>query len=738
MKKLTLLFLTLFYFKVSADLSIKISNLVEPVRYFVNHESQLDSIREKLSLYKKTTVFGMSGIGKTQLVRRYANEHQNEYNLIWFFDCNSDLSAQFSLLASDINKNFCKKEGCILSENVTNAKESVIKYLTAKSNWLLVFDNLKIKENYKVQDIIEWENNGHIIISSQDGQNMLHSIPIPYLKNTDSSSLASNILSKRDNKLIEHLVSLSKGYPIFIVQAAMFLDMNKYMALEEYIEIVNKSGNKMQQHVNLVINELSPTAKGLLYKMAVINNQRFSKKFLSIISRDQTFTEDLQSIIRFGLIANIGNSGEEPLFEMHDMVKKSILDIAGKNTIKNIIEETTDSINIAIPLGRNARYFFMLSDSTMPNSLQELLNNGELYAIDIYKILELRKNLMDYYLGYGNSLCQEMEDWFFKNKSTLNSLFINDSKKATYLEYLTLIGVYECYLRSSFSTGIKYLVEASDLLHSLDGHFEVKFLAYAKLAEAYVYIGDRKNARIFLERAESLIDKDQNNLEILLLWFIKSQIHLAEGNYQDALSAIQTEIEMDYESPYDDHKAILYVAEAEILNYMSNFAKAYDISKKVYDKEIEAIRDGSVGGSKLMVIVELARAELGLGKIKLSLEHAKEAISVYTKDESRNNLDISMSEDIELAAAFVAEGEALAALNRLEEAAQSFATAEAIFYNNYRDNMKNLDKISYLYWKAAKATCKLPEKFWFNKFKDQLIKKFGSTHPRSVEILNMK
>jgi len=50
-----------------------------------------------------------------------------------------------------------------------------------------------------------------------------------------------------------------------------------------------------------------------------------------------------------------------------------------------------------------------------------------------------------------------------------------------------------------------------------------------------------------------------------------------------------------------------------------------------------------------------------------------------------------------LASALVIEAEALVALNQTEEAAQSFATAETIFYNNYRDNINNLDNISYLY-----------------------------------------
>ena len=81
------------------------------------------------------------------------------------------------------------------------------------------------------------------------------------------------------------------------------------------------------------------------------------------------------------------------------------------------------------------------------------------------------------------------------------------------------------------------------------------------------------------------------------------------------------------------------------------------------------------------------------------------------------------------------DGGTLEALNQPEAAVQSFATAETIFYNNYRDNINNLDNISYLYFKAALTACNLPDSFWYIKFSTQLIEKFGEDHFRSKELL---
>ncbi|WP_341747774.1 hypothetical protein [Candidatus Tisiphia endosymbiont of Dascillus cervinus] len=98
MKKfLTLFILLIIYSNTFAQ--EQVSNLVIPVSYFVNHVQQLKTLKENLSKYKQTSIVGISGIGKTQLVRMYSYENKNNYDLIWFFDCNLDFNEQFVKLA---------------------------------------------------------------------------------------------------------------------------------------------------------------------------------------------------------------------------------------------------------------------------------------------------------------------------------------------------------------------------------------------------------------------------------------------------------------------------------------------------------------------------------------------------------------------------------------------------------------------------------------------------------------
>ncbi|MCC8467291.1 MAG: hypothetical protein LN589_00795 [Rickettsia endosymbiont of Eriopis connexa] len=87
---------------------------------------------------------------------------------------------------------------------------------------------------------------------------------------------------------------------------------------------------------------------------------------------------------------------------------------------------------------------------------------------------------------------------------------------------------------------------------------------------------------------------------------------------------------------------------------------------------------------------------------------------------------------------FVAEGEALVLLNQNEEEVDADATAENIYWNNYKENMKNVYEISNMYFAAVKASCTLPKKFWYEKFRNNQIEKFGVDHPNSIKILKLK
>ena len=184
----------------------RISNLITPVSYFVNHIKQLQQIDNNLEKYKTTSVVGMSGIGKTQIVRTYAYENINKYEIIWFIDCSLDINQEFLKLAKILNKE--KQAG--ITEKANIVQKEVLDYLQNKSNWLIVMDNLKVSENLKIKGMIDWEHNGNIIFASQDKHILPHIIELSNFNNDDCIKLAESILNEPSKKRVNFYQKTSR------------------------------------------------------------------------------------------------------------------------------------------------------------------------------------------------------------------------------------------------------------------------------------------------------------------------------------------------------------------------------------------------------------------------------------------------------------------------------------------------------------------------------------------------
>ncbi|HJD56996.1 MAG TPA: ATP-binding protein, partial [Rickettsia endosymbiont of Sericostoma sp. HW-2014] len=241
----------------------QISNFVTPVTYFVNHVKQLNLLKNNLIKHRQVSIIGTSGMGKTQLARMYSYENQNNYKLIWFVDCNLDINQELLKLVKAINST---AKSNLISEDIKLIRKELMSYLSNQDKWLLIFDNLKVSENKKVQEFVDWEHNGHVIFVSQDSEILPNVIKMTVFEKDDVIALANNILENNDPLLAEFLSEKFAGYPILIVQGAQLLNNVKDLDRKEYKDKIQQSTDKIQLNITLVINELKPSAKKLLNK----------------------------------------------------------------------------------------------------------------------------------------------------------------------------------------------------------------------------------------------------------------------------------------------------------------------------------------------------------------------------------------------------------------------------------------------------------------------------------------
>jgi hypothetical protein len=226
-------------------------------------------------------------------------------------------------------------------------------------------------------------------------------------------------------------------------------------------------------------------------------------------------------MIRFGLITNVDFNTENQIFEMHDLIRDAILRVTSKEVIKRTINDIINSLNKSMPQGVVSRYSLFLEDYTLLSNIEELINRTEKYDINIYKILELKKYLLGFYLfsrDYEN--CQKIENWLLdkQKRKDFELWIITEQQKSVYSECIFLVGVYNLLGKSDHVNSLKYLEKARNIINKVTDYQEQKFTIFIQLAQAYIHNGEVNKAKENLALAEQ-ISKDYPKADISMRLF---------------------------------------------------------------------------------------------------------------------------------------------------------------------------------------------------------------------------
>ena len=511
----------------------RISNLITPVSYFVNHVKQLTKINDNLGKYNTTSIVGMSGVGKTQIVRTYAYENSDKYEVIWFIDCSLDINQEFLKLAKELNK----KKRANINEQAELVKNGVLDYLKNQNNFLLVLDNLKISENLKVKDIIEWDHNGHVIFVSQDSNILPNVVKIANFEKRDCAKLAEAILDEPTKSERDFLSQHLRGYPILVVQTAQLLNQHKGLEMETYKKKVMESSDKIKLNINIATSKLSSSASELLLQIALINNQLFSKDFLRYISSNkESLDDDIYQISKYSLITNIDPNAENHLFEMHDITVQTILNNQEKDNVKNIVEKTVANLIDSTP--ESIADFHVFRDKkTVSENFQKLSESADQYGINLLQNMHLKSYLITIYNNYSNySEIEKILNWFnsYDQKKSFVIASMNNTQKARYAAFLQCISRYYRNRYSNFENSMNYALQAEQVQENVTGYEELKADLYYQLSLNNLRIGNTDQVKRYLPKIP-LGTTFYNNIDSMLCYL--------NGNYNKALDGINRVIE---------------------------------------------------------------------------------------------------------------------------------------------------------------------------------------------------
>ncbi|HEX8521151.1 MAG TPA: ATP-binding protein, partial [Tepidisphaeraceae bacterium] len=134
--------------------------------YFSGREDELAELRKNLLSQDPKrhvqAVWGLAGVGKTQVALEYVYRFGESYNIVWWVGAEepSNLALTYARLATRLGMDV--PEGTPLED----IRQALRRALNERDDWLIVFDNAASVE--ELRPYLPQEKSGHVIITSRN------------------------------------------------------------------------------------------------------------------------------------------------------------------------------------------------------------------------------------------------------------------------------------------------------------------------------------------------------------------------------------------------------------------------------------------------------------------------------------------------------------------------------------------------------------------------------------------
>ena len=296
---------------------------------FTGRETTLEKLHDDLAgdgtaVVLARAVYGLGGVGKTQLTLEYAHRYKADYDLIWWMDAERPLA--ISLALADL----AGRLGLAVTDNAAESAAATLEQLRRgkAGQWLLIFDNAEDPE-----DLAPFlpTGSGHVLITSRNQAWTRHAEPLEldvFSRQESLAHLMHHVPGLAEDDATR--VSTAVGHlPLAIEQAAAWLAETGMPAAlyADWLETETTSAlglNKPLDYAkpvvaawNLSIDQLkerSPASVRLLQILAFFSAGPISEKLLysgemikCLLPYDETLNKPLLSrvigeINRFALV----------------------------------------------------------------------------------------------------------------------------------------------------------------------------------------------------------------------------------------------------------------------------------------------------------------------------------------------------------------------------------------------------------------------------------------------------
>ena len=215
-----------------------------PVRSFTGRDEELAALRAQLTdhgaatLVPTAALYGMGGVGKTQLALAYAQRYRTDYQLGWWIPSQTELGVVTAL--ADLGVALGLPGELSPAELAAAARDA----LGERSGWLMIFDNAP--DPAAVADYLPGVGGGHVLVTSRDSawQGIANPVPVDLLDVREAVSLLQRRTDDPDEQAATRLAELLDRLPLALEQAAAYIAKQR-LSISAYLELFGQRRNEL-------------------------------------------------------------------------------------------------------------------------------------------------------------------------------------------------------------------------------------------------------------------------------------------------------------------------------------------------------------------------------------------------------------------------------------------------------------------------------------------------------------
>jgi tetratricopeptide (TPR) repeat protein len=603
--------------------------------HFTGRDDLLQTIRNEIHDEQKgwkhhVALYGLGGVGKTQLALQYCYESKQHYDYIFWLSATDQTRLLNSFREVAI---LTGHEQQIAGQTPEVIAQTALRWLRSKEKWIVVFDNLddiEIVNGY----LPRIDSGGHVLITTRN--NNTDGIPaqgleVPILDPNHAITLLRNRSELDEAKFPTPLASeivRELGYlPLAIEQVAAYIRMT-IKNIDEFLPIYRKSrprilsrspkGNnpyrnsvatsfllsfkklKTMEHGKHAANLLQLfsflTPDGILIDFLRSGSKGLSGSLRKVVEDKFSFYEALELLERFSLIRR--SRGEGDIIIVHRLVQVVLKDNFSASELKDWRSEVLE-----------------LCSSAMPENIEHHLSE------DANRLRRYENQLLE-------SLVDVAKVGSIKAASTL-------SRAAWFLEQ-------DC----KYNNSVRLMKLSVAIFESLFGDQDSRTLAAMhQLAMIYWGCGSLKEAEDLEDKVLKTTQRvlGEEHPYTLAMTSELALIYWSRGKLEEAEELGRRAAEADKRILGDEHQQTLMTLANLALTYNSlrRYEKAEEVGEKVVEARKRVLGEGDL--DTLTSMHNLALSYQSRGKLKEAADMERKVLEARIKALGEEHSDTLIS-----------------------------------------------------------------------------------------------